>query len=500
MLYLNKWITDFRARLAKYQDQSREPQLNVKSYFVDSGLFLLDLLYLYPNNEHIDTVWNWIYNLGSLFAWNVSSDYFGRFNNANSNEDLKNCNNTIQQMNIAFHAMNYYKVPIEFSIFKRFFERVPKYISILSNKLGNYRLRSLVLYGSCISIQTFGYLLEKFDQKEYYREISQNCYDSSIAIIINYFKKYDIFKDLPNSFGLWSFCFEILQRDPKLKSFNFISQIDFENHMLDILESITRFGSIPYILDNLREKSIKIFDRYLNKLKDLLKNFQYSGTFWSQLARLAKAEFYINVYNIPEIIKKYLIEFPSFDSTFVPQKNIDQFLKTILEITDLIEEDSSLKSLIRSDKYKEKNFRDFFKTHFRIKKWLVDAELEGKLDYLADLRVIIPKTLFRISIEFKIWKRNFNRYPPIQELLDNMGTNDSVGVIFMVNPNKNSIIESYKNELIINHPKYFPGTIEEIEFDDRLYSIFESCYKENNKLITIYHIIFNTKDFEIRNQ
>ncbi len=171
----------------------------------------------------------------------------------------------------------------------------------------------------------------------------------------------------------------------------------------------------------------------------------------------------------------------------------DKFLTTFLRIIDLIESNQTLKNLIRSKKFKEVDFRDFFKTHYDVdENWNIDDEFKGKLDLQNDLRIkSVMQPLYRISTEFKIWKRNFDKNNPVQELLDNMGNLDRKGVIFMVNPNKNQINDKFKEELIFNHPKYISDTFKKVEIEDRLFPIYKASYKYKNQSIEVYHIIFD---------
>ncbi len=180
----------------------------------------------------------------------------------------------------------------------------------------------------------------------------------------------------------------------------------------------------------------------------------------------------------------------------------DKFLNTFLRIIDLIKSSHTLKNLIRMRDYKEEDFRDFFKTHYNVdENWNADDEFKGKLDRKNDLRVISATLpLFRISTEFKIWKRNFDKNEPVQELLDNMGNLDKKGVIFMVNPNKSQINDKLKDELIFNHPKYISDTFEEIKIEDRLFPIYKASYKYRNQSIEVYHIIFDSIAFFRENE
>lgn len=116
---------------------------------------------------------------------------------------------------------------------------------------------------------------------------------------------------------------------------------------------------------------------------------------------------------------------------------------------------------------------------------------------MSDLRVGIPDTLFRITTEFKIWKRNFDEYPPIEELLNNMGAHDGKGVIFMINPNQKSIKEKLKKELIYENSKYFQGTYEDLVIQDRTFQLFKAKYMSENLLIDIYFFILDLNTFWI---
>ncbi len=180
----------------------------------------------------------------------------------------------------------------------------------------------------------------------------------------------------------------------------------------------------------------------------------------------------------------------------------DKFLNTFLRIIDSIEGDHPLKNLIRTKSYKEEDFRDFFKTYFDVdENWNADVEFKGKQDRKNDLRVrSAAQSLFRISMEFKIWKRNFDKNEPVQELLDNMGNMDKTGLIFVINPNKSQINDKLKDELIIKHPKYISDTFKEVKMEARLFPIYKASYRYKSQSIEIYHIIFDLNAFFPENE
>ncbi len=497
MSYFNKWIVDFRKRLIQYQVAEREPQLNVKSYFVDSGNFFMDLIQLYPDNDNNDVLWNWLYQIGSIFAKYASNDYFGRFNNIKSTRDLNNCTNTLGQMRIVFFVLKEYEIHEKISIFKKFFERVSGFFDFISSRINENDYKISALYGCCIAIQTFSFFLEEFDEIDYFYSISVKHYERGIKILSEFLEKHDVFKEAPKSYALWLFIYKLLITEDLLDS-NLINRGYLIENLNKILSSITKIISMSYTLDSTRELLVDIFDSYFSKAKEIMEHFSYSGSYWSLLARIAKVEFYIEIFDQEESVFEFLKNFPNFEENVIPDSIFKLFSSKLLGIVDLIEGDSTLKALIRENKFKEENFRDFFKTHFEILgEWSIIDEFKGKKDKLSDLRVSVPNTLFRITTEFKIWKRNFDKYPPVEELLNNMGANDRKGVIFMVNPNKNSIEEKLKKELIIDNSKYVPGTLEDLKIQNRNIPIFKARYIDDGKTVDIYFYILDLKAFWI---
>lgn len=491
MKYFHKWLADFRKRLKQYQEQEREPQLYVKSYFVDSGNSFMDLIQLYPNNKNSDVLWNWLYQIGSIFAKYAASDYFGRFNSISSPPDLMNCMNTLSQMRIVFFILKKYEIHEKISIFEKFFERISGFFSFISSRINENNYKISALYGCCIAIQTFSFFIEEFDEDDYYYKISTGYYKRGIKILRKYLENHNIFEEAPKSFALWLFIYKLLINEKSLDP-SLINKVDLIENLENILPTISKITSLSYALDSARQLFNDIFNEYLKKTKEILENFIYSGTYWRSLARIAKLEFYIEIFNQEEKEDEFLHKFPNFEELNIPDSIFMKFLLKLLNIVDLIEADSTLKSLSRENKFKEENFRDFFKTHFEISgEWLVIDEFKGKKDRFSDLRVGIQNTLFRITTEFKIWKRNFDKYPPIEELLDNMGAHDQKGFIFMINPNQKSIKEKLKKELIFGNSKYFQGTYEDLVIKDRTFQLFKAKYMNENKLIEIYFYILD---------
>ena len=297
MKYFDKWIDDFRKRLKRYQEAEKEPQLNVKSYFVDSGNFFMDLIQIYPNNNNTDVLWNWLYQIGSIFAKNASNDYFGRFNNIRSPRDLINCMNTLSQMRIVFFVLKEYEIHEKISIFEKFFERISGFFDFISSRIKENNYKISALYGCCIAIQTFSFFLEEFDEDDYYYKNSVGYYQKGIKILSDYLENHNIFKEIPKSYALWLFIYKLLMTEELLNS-TLITKGDLIEKLKDFLPTITKITSLPYALDSTRELLNDIFNDYFKKTKEILEGFVYSGTYWSSLARIAKSEFYIEIFNI----------------------------------------------------------------------------------------------------------------------------------------------------------------------------------------------------------
>lgn len=342
MKYFNKWIDDFRERLKQYQEEEREPQLNVKSYFIDSGNFFMDLIQLHPDKKNNNALWNWLYQIGSIFAKYAANDYFGRFNSIRSPRDLMNCMNTLSQMRIVFFVLKKYEIHEKISIFEKFFKRISGFFSFISLKINEKFYKISALYGCCIAIQTFSFFLEEFDEDDYYYKISEGYYKRGIKILRKYLENYNIFEEVPDSFALWLFIYKLLMTEELLDS-TLINKVDLIKNLEDILPNITKITSLSYALDSTRQLLNDSFNGYLKKTKEILENFIYSGTYWSLLARIAKCEFYTEIFNQEGKEDDFLTNFPNFEELNIPDSTFFIFLSRLLSIVDLIEEDSTLK-------------------------------------------------------------------------------------------------------------------------------------------------------------
>lgn len=194
--------------------------------------------------------------------------------------------------------------------------------------------------------------------------------------------------------------------------------------------------------------------------------------------------------------------FNLFDSFSRISQNLDKiqdvfqkFLDDLIRSIDLIEQESSMKKLIKEKLFEESHFRDYIANQMESRNWVIRKEEDGLHKNRLDMRIKGHTTSFRITIECKIWRRNFKKNPPVSELIENMGLNDLKGLIFMVNPNQNPIIEQYKQELIFNEPHYVKDSFDQISGENRCYPLFKSQYRTNGKIVEIYHLIYDLNRF-----
>ena len=103
--------------------------------------------------------------------------------------------------------------------------------------------------------------------------------------------------------------------------------------------------------------------------------------------------------------------------------------------------------------------------------------------------VVENKRFGKKKIEFKDW-RNEDKDKVVQQLCEKYLTPfDNEGYIFLINPNKSSIVENYKKIITSKSMKYTEGTWDLLEIDDFTY--FVSSHKFGAKEKLVYHIIID---------
>lgn len=492
--YKDKFIEDFSKRLIDYEEKQVEPLNQVKQYFVDSGNFLLFLYENYEDHPNRESILNWLYHLGSLFGQTISNYYFGYLLNQRTINDYYNCNSLISQMLITFKVMELYRIPSDKSILKTFFERVERYVYKLGTDFLDPSLGSLIIYGYCIALDVFSYFIGNSSTPKKYLLVSKKCFRLAEKRLSLFLTNYNVKTSIPDAIALWIFILNLSKKFEKIKDALNIKNQDLREDILKNLNKLTKLQNFAYPLLSSIEDN-ELFLEIQKLTKNSLLAFSYTGSYWNNIPRYAMCEFYSSIYGNVLLENKYISEFRAFAFDY-PISTLDMLIEKTIDIQNQIEYNSAMTKLIQEKKYEEKDFRDYFMDLFYSGKWISDRERESFKKTLCDLRVSIPDSMFRISYEFKIWKRNFKINPPIEELIDNMGNNDKVGIIYMVNENKKPIEEKYKKELIDDHHWSIPGTYEEKEIKNSTKKIYISKYKNpDERIVEIYHFIYDLYHF-----
>ncbi|UYP48558.1 hypothetical protein NEF87_004843 [Candidatus Lokiarchaeum ossiferum] len=493
-IYKDLWIKDFSDRLRKYEESKKEPLKHVKQYFVDSGNFLLFLNDFYKKDPNHKSIQNWLYHLGSLFGQNISSYYYGYLLNQKSIDDFKNSNNLIAQMLILFKTMELFNVPSDISILKTFFTRIHRYLSNLGSRFTDQYLGSLVCYGYCLSIEFFGYYLKNTMENAFYRKTARNCLNISIKRLSNFLKKKKIIQIYPNAISLWIFILNISQNNSDIEKALISKNQNLRQEILRNLDKLTKFQSLGYSLYSSIDDKI-LYQSIVAAAKKAHNTFKYTGSYWNNIPRYAMTEFFSSIYGNEIIEKEYITSFNSY-SLDIPLSFIDKLIGKTIDIQNMIEFNSTMQEIIINKQYKEENFRDYFLDQFHSNYWISEREKETIKKTKCDLNIKTSHNMFRISFEFKIWPRNFKEYPPIEELIGNMGFNDKIGILYMINENLNSIDTTYKNRLIENHRLSIPGTFEEFNIQGSSKKYYFSKYKtDEGRIVEIFHFIFDLFPF-----
>ena len=90
-------------------------------------------------------------------------------------------------------------------------------------------------------------------------------------------------------------------------------------HIVKILPKITKITSLSYSLDSARDISEPLFSIFLKRAKEVMEDFTYTGSYWSILARIAKVEYYLEIFNKSEKLTEFLNDFPNFEERSVPE-------------------------------------------------------------------------------------------------------------------------------------------------------------------------------------
>ena len=276
-------------------------------------------------------------------------------------------------------------------------------------------------------------------------------------VIYNYFSlSYDFYLYITENKEI----LEVKNKKAFLENFTRInvSTSDFINKSFNIIKLIENYNtelSTCIIKDNVK-------DKYLSNLCQLVLtqvDIKYETTFLYSLEQ---------VKNIDDELCSLLIK-----SIQLLQKNEPSFIR-------------KFKST-KGEPLLETDFRDvIYRTLGMSDDIHISAEALSRVGR-TDLQIESNKFGTK-TFEFKIWGSNDYK-EVVKQLYEYMTDFEDVGFIFMVNKNKTSISESYKENLCKNEMGYIPDSLEDMNIKG--FEYFISKHKIHLKTKTIYHFIYN---------
>lgn len=488
MSLIQKWLIDLDRRINEYVN--KHPEGRMQEYFIDSGT-LLALIYdsfEYDSNKIKFYAWLWLERIANIYVYPTGEWYNRCVPNASA-FDKWGCYNILRELDLLFKLLERNQISLRASVFDTICERVPQYGNTL--QIPGNLIKTDKLYSACWGYHVFS---------RYYSLIPSK-YENQINVFLNQCKTYieaaienykEIFTEKNKSYWLYTrFLVSIRDLSINKEKILKIKNYCFQRIQKDLEDGkITRVIYLPSIYcDLLNLGNIELAKQIYGKLGEFP---TYNGHMWSLLPRYALKEYIIlkhkNTSEIESILSKNLL--PKEDIS-----SLELILRAMQNFLYGIDEDSSLKTLIKIEEknIKEVYFRDYYRRSFKSLGHDAEAEFPNRTDHLTDLVIKDPKTDFQISVEFKVWKRNFDKKPPIEELLDNMGSQENFGILHIINPNLSSIDASIKQELIEEHPLFVENSLK-LRKNHYNY-IYEASYNYKEHRKTILFFVFNIRNF-----
>lgn len=205
------------------------------------------------------------------------------------------------------------------------------------------------------------------------------------------------------------------------------------------------------------------------------------------LEKNTKKEVVFIVRKLIQADKKWFEDFENIPSILKPLSK-----KVLLGIPRFIYSMQTVppKYLLEND-FKEELFRDEF---LRSTSFMFDTTGESKRGAgRSDIIISVEEGTLkeRVIGEFKVWGRN-NHEEVIDQLLGYMSNFEDFGFVFMVNKNKTSIADQYK-QIIQASKDYLPNTMREqplLKLKD-VFKHYSSQHNLNGRIRHIYHFIFD---------
>ncbi len=352
-----------------------------------------------------------------------------------------------------------------------------------------------------IFIAVFGYsvydVISKFGKPKYYQTavgFRDNCHNYIIDFIENLSQNITEV-DSEKSIILHSMLIDFLVNNHGSAYQDQINEL--KSNIEIIINELDRIADVPAALSLLVDVENDLYGKLLKKSVEIYKN-DFSGSAYTKTAEPA----YIYILDTLNTNEKNLVDEVIW--LFEPSKHEfnSYIVHHTIRILNMINSNSSMLTLINTEKtkIKEKYFRDHFQSHFELLgnssgTFSISAEDPNRREGFSDLVIKDNIINSQMTISCKVWKRNFDDHPPVYQLIGDMGTHETVGILFMVNNSiKKKIDEEYIELLIKNHQLYVENSFKEINKNNGV-SHYLSKYYIDDVVYTIHHIIFNIGPF-----
>ncbi len=140
----------------------------------------------------------------------------------------------------------------------------------------------------------------------------------------------------------------------------------------------------------------------------------------------------------------------------------------------------------------ERHFRDAYRSAISMNYRSVLTE-ENRTRGPSDLTIPSGDGLRRkVRFEFKVWGREHTG--TVTQLLSYMSDEEDIGVVYMVNPTKKDIADSYRQQLMLTQVDYKTGSLRErpVLPEATGFKHFRSTHRmASGRCITVYHFIHN---------
>ncbi len=251
------------------------------------------------------------------------------------------------------------------------------------------------------------------------------------------------------------------------------------------------------------EKVNEIVSRYIKACLDVEYPFPLlaiitKSTLEHELAFLRMRKTYLQMLPLESSLKKTPSMMLTLGNEIKPFR--ERILKGMLQSLPALEQDSAIRDHVKNQgrKILECYFRDHFGQFYlamgitsQNKDFNTDIESPTKKGGESDIQISDKGCGEQVTISTKVWKRDFDKNPPIEQLLEDMGSLEHFGILIMINPGKNPILKKLIQELILNHPNIEKGTMKYESLPNSEQTILTATYNHQNQKKQVYFFIID---------